>query len=380
MQESTWIKSKKIKNIILKILYSLISGATVFFITIYYATLIDSYIQDNSSFLLFAGMAVVFAILFISLMIHVIIHEIGHLIFGILTGYSFISFRIGSNVIVKEEEKYKLKKHNLPGTAGQCLMLPPDMENGKYPFVLYNYGGVILNLIVTIISIIVKMNVDFPLNIIFSAFSLAGFFVVLSNGIPLKIGGVPNDAYNILSMLKDEEAKKSFHLQLKTHALHSQGVRIKDLPLDHFILKEDVDLSNPLNTAIKLIEYNWYLDNLDMENAKKTLDSLKPFMSKIASLYKYEINCERIFLELIGNCDKKLIDSLYDKNLKKYVKASKFMVSKKRLLMAYEAFYNENKDLAIKHYDELKDLANNYPIKGEADMELMLANWIRERL
>lgn len=380
MQKDTWIEPKKkkikIKTIIFSILDILICGAIGFII----GYLSDSFIDKNDNIFVFLfKLSCSLLILFISYLIHIIIHETGHLIFGLLSGYSFISFRIGPYVIMKENETLKLKKHNLPGTAGQCLMVPPDREDEKYPFILYNFGGTILNLITAVLSIIIENYFTFPFNTIFTDFAFVGFFTALTNGIPLKIGGVPNDAYNILSIIRDKKALKSFYLQLKTHALQSQGIRIKDMPLETIILDEKADLSNPLYTAQKLIEYNWYLDNLDIENAKKTLNQFKPYFDKIATIFKNEIKCERIFLELIGNCDKELIDSIYDKSLKKYIKSAKFMISKKRILLAYEVFYNNNKENAKKYYDELKQLANKYPIKGEADMELMLANWILEK-
>ena len=56
------------------------------------------------------------------------------------------------------------------------------------------------------------------------------------------------------------------------------------------------------------------------------------------------------------------------------------MIGKKRLLMAYEGFYNKDKDKALRYYEDLKKLAKQYPIKGEADMEIMVANWIKEKL
>lgn len=99
-----------------------------------------------------------------------------------------------------------------------------------------------------------------------------------------------------------------------------------------------------------------------------------------AGLFKHEINCERMFLELVGNCDRVFIDDLYDKNLKKYINTAKFMISKKRLLMAYEGFYNKDKSKALECYKDTKQLAENYSVKGEADMELMIIERIKENL
>ena len=40
----------------------------------------------------------------------IIIHELGHLIFGLLSGYKFSSFRIGNIMLVKTGGKLKFKK------------------------------------------------------------------------------------------------------------------------------------------------------------------------------------------------------------------------------------------------------------------------------
>lgn len=47
-----------------------------------------------------------------------------------MTGYSFISFSVGSFTLIKEDKKLKHKKFNIPGTAGQCLIMPPALNDG----------------------------------------------------------------------------------------------------------------------------------------------------------------------------------------------------------------------------------------------------------
>lgn len=349
----------------------------------YFKEFMNEHIKNNNMFIEILKVYGLLLIFIVGYIIHIIIHEAGHLMFGLMTGYSFVSFRIGSFTLVKEDKKLKRKKFNIPGTGGQCLMMPPALKDGKYPFVIYNFGGVIMNLIVSIAGILVVIFVEkgtFPLSAMLILTSAGGIFAALTNGIPMKIGGVPNDAYNVLSMLKDEEARNGFYIQLRVNGLLSLGTRIKDLPLEMFKLRENSDLSNPLNTAVRLMEFNWHLDNMDFGSAKQCIDSFVPYLDKVALLFRNEINCERMFLELAYNCDKNFIDNLYDKNLKKYVKAAKFMIGKKKLLMAYEAFYNEDKNKALKYYEETKQLAKKYPIKGEADMELMLVEWVKERL
>lgn len=87
------------------------------------------------------------ALIGVAVFIQTIFHEAGHLVAGLLSGYRFSSFRIGNFMLVKENEKMKCKRLSLAGTGGQCLMIPPDMIDGKIPFVLYNLGGSLMNLV-----------------------------------------------------------------------------------------------------------------------------------------------------------------------------------------------------------------------------------------
>ena len=91
-------------------------------------------------------------ILVVAYFLQIIIHELGHLIFGLMTGYRFKSFRIGSLMLIRNADgKLSFKRLSIAGTAGQCLMGPPDIENGKIMHILYNFGGVIANLTAAVI-------------------------------------------------------------------------------------------------------------------------------------------------------------------------------------------------------------------------------------
>ncbi|WP_163192134.1 hypothetical protein [Clostridium thermarum] len=344
---------------------------------------IKAHISNSSKMLTIVRIYGLAFIFFFSFLIHIIVHEAGHLIFGLLTGYSYVSFRVGSHAFIKEDGKLRYKRFSIPGTGGQCLLMPPPQKSGTYPFVLYNLGGVIMNVITVAAALLVVIFMDsvtYPIDAILFLFSLGGIYIIIVNGIPMKLAGIPNDAHNVLSMSRDVEARNAFHTQLTVNGLQSQGKRIKDFPLAMFKLRENADLCNPLNTGTRLLEYNWYLDNMDLEKAKECLETLTPYHSKLPQYFRQLINCERIFLELIGNCDKSFIDSLYDDSLKKHIKVSKFMLGRYRLLMAYEGFYNGDREKALEHYEAAKQIARKYPVKGDAEMELMLMDWIKERL
>lgn len=378
------LTQSKVFKSILFIVVCLIIGFMIGYISSKYSTeYMDSNIVGDNLFNKLTRMYGTLVLFLAGFLMHIIIHEAGHLIFGLITGYSYVSFRIGSYTLVKHDKKLKIKRFNIPGTAGQCLMMPPKIIDGKFPFVIYNFGGAIMNIIVSITTIAIPVLVKglpFYLNVFLFSSGVAGIFLGLTNAIPLKIGGIANDGYNVLSMYRDEEARMGFHLQLKVNGLLSQGTRLKDMPLDYFKLEDGADLSNPLNTSTGLIRYYWYLDNLDLEMARKCIESFIPYLETMIPLYKFEINCERIFMELIGDCNKSIIDNLYDKSLNKYMKAAKYMIGKKRVWMTYEAYYNRDINMALKQYENIKDLASKYAIKGEADMELMISDWVIEKM
>lgn len=48
-------------------------------------------------------------IIYLCIFLHIIIHEAGHMIFGLLTGYRFLSFRIMNFIWIKDNGKIKLK-------------------------------------------------------------------------------------------------------------------------------------------------------------------------------------------------------------------------------------------------------------------------------
>lgn len=95
-----------------------------------------------------AGLAVLTAA---ALYLQIILHEGGHLVCGLLSGYRFVSFRIGSWMLQKENGKLCLHRYTLAGTGGQCLLAPPEMTNGKMPYQLYNLGGVLMNLFTAVL-------------------------------------------------------------------------------------------------------------------------------------------------------------------------------------------------------------------------------------
>ena len=96
---------------------------------------------------LFPALFLLLVGVYLATFLQILFHEGGHLVFGLLSGYRFSSFRIGSLMWIEQDGKMKFRRLSLAGTGGQCLMSPPPMKNGMFPYVMYNLGGVLMNLI-----------------------------------------------------------------------------------------------------------------------------------------------------------------------------------------------------------------------------------------
>lgn len=320
-------------------------------------------------------------IFYFAFIIQIIIHEAGHLIFGLLSGYEFISFRVGSITIVKDQEKFKLKKFKIKGTGGQCLMTPKTNNYEEINYVLYNLGGILMNFIASIICLLILMLVDTNqyIKVMLSEFILIGVICVISNGIPMKLGGISNDGYNTMSISRDKFIKYCFYIQLKVNGLLSKGMRFKDMPIEWFNVKEGADLNNHLVTFLKIMEANYYQDKLDFNLAKECYENILDNAPNIIKLYENEIKCELLFYEILnGNMEK--VDELYTKELRNYIKITDCYISRKRLMYVYNLIVLKDKEKADKVLGEFEKLKNSYPIKGDIESEEEIMNFILENV
>ena len=146
--------------------------------------------------------------MYIALVLQIIIHEAGHLVFGLLTGYRFVSFRVSSFMWMKDNNRIRFKRMSVAGTGGQCVMAPPDLKDGKMPVQLYNYGGAIMNLIASAVS--GGLALLCPAGSLLRPFLLmmlvTGIAYALMNGLPLRMNLVNNDGRNAWDLARNPEA------------------------------------------------------------------------------------------------------------------------------------------------------------------------------
>ncbi len=235
---------------------------------------------------------------YVTLVLHTIIHEGGHMIFGLFTGYRFLSFRVFSFTIVKKDGKLVWKKLKVPGTLGQCLMYPPEWNDDKdYAYVWYNLGGGLLNLIFCALSV--------PLFFLHSPLAAwaAGFFIFtgvlfgFSNLVPMSMG-LPNDGKNCLLCGKDRENQKAFYAQLKVNAMLSDGIMIADIPEELLSVGEGRPM-NSLTAFPRLMKVYRHWDLGEEEKAEECLAELEAAMDKLPVAFANTFDLERLYVLLL---------------------------------------------------------------------------------
>ncbi len=317
-----------------------------------------------------------------SMIIHIIVHEFGHVIMGRLTGYKFYSYRIFSLMFLKEDGEWRVRRYTLPGTIGQAIMLPPEKKDGHFPWFLYNLGGGLVNIVLSLIALAIYLltpNLSGVAGIILLCFLMVGLLLGVTNLIPMPNAIMPNDGSNMLAMYKDELVRESFYKQLNIVASLSQNKSFKEFPLEYYQLPKEANLKNPIISNMKNYELEYYYDTNNYNAAVNLLNEME--QEKVQSkLIKFSFDTERLFVECLQGPREEIIEYLCTKQLLNLMKQAKNTPDMNRILMAYEGFYVKDIAEAKQHYGKALKLLEKYPFKGIADIEKRLLEMIKEKL
>lgn len=307
----------------------------------------------------------------VGIYLQIMIHEGGHLVFGLLTGYAFSSFRVGSVMLVRENGKLVFRKYSLAGTGGQCLMTPPDMVDGKFPVMLYNLGGPLANVIVSVIALVIFALL--PLGSLWGNLCLgiaaAGVYLAVLNGVPMRLGGIDNDGRNALSLTKNQDAMEAFWLQMKVNEQISKGLRLKDMPEEWFAVPSEEAMKNPMVAARAVVACNRLVDQQDFSGAREMIARLLEAESGILPLHRRMLTCDRIYLELIGENRGDVLDKWYTKELEQFMKSMKTSPTVHRTRYAYFLLHTKDMEKARRIKEKFEKVAKTYPYPSDIQSE-----------
>lgn len=241
-------------------------------------------------------------LLWLAMLVQIILHEAGHLVFGLITGYRFRSFQVGGIMLLRENGRLRLRVLSVAGMGGQCLMSPPPgIPPEEIPFVWYNLGGVLMNLISAVFfGVLVPFTMFVPLlSFFFLAAALIGLIFAALNGIPMRTEMLDNDGKNIATLTQSPAARRALWLQLAINDQMAHGVRLSKMSEAWFALPDESEWNNYMIVALAVFRANRLLDTHDFAGAAALIDRLFAAKTAMAGIYRLLLTCDRIFCALL---------------------------------------------------------------------------------
>ncbi|MGN0316720.1 MAG: M50 family metallopeptidase [Lachnospira sp.] len=336
----------------------------------YFIGTVQKNMEKNMSVITFAVVAIsALAVIYLSCYINICLHEIGHMIFGLLTGYKFNSIRFGKLMLVKKNGKLHFCRYNMPGTGGQCLMSAPEGDAEKMPVVLYNLGGLIVNLFLLLIGagMFFWMKNSHPIvGIVCLVFAMTSFVILITNGIPfMQIG---TDGANTIILYKDKNARVAFQKQLEIVNYCANNYSIREMPKELFSFDKSIPMNNPLITAQAVNYYNYLSVNKMYVEAKEMALFILENAKSINQLHEKILYGELIFHAAVIDRNSEAAKELYESHKKELNSASGF-ISIQRILYAYYTLVERDEKKATTFAKRFENSVKNYPFPKDATIE-----------
>lgn len=300
--------------------------------------------------------------------LQVFFHESGHLIFGLLTGYRFVSFRIGHLMFVRQDGVMNIRRMSITGTGGQCLMAPPEPYSPAMPTQLYNYGGVIMNVLVALLAGLEAARASGVWQIFCVMLAVVGLFFALLNGVPMQTGLLDNDGRNAMHLRKDQKNVRAFWIQLKVNEEMVKGRRLKDLPQEWF--EEIAPVDNILVGTQAAMRVEREMDAGRYEEARVLAEALLKSGREMGGYLTFINKCNLAYLYLTQETpDVARARGLVDKG---YLKVQRQMMKQPatlRTMYAYRLIAEKDQKGAEEAMVRFDLLARTYPIQSEIEME-----------
>lgn len=358
------MKNKIIQGV-LQLIGIMVVGAVVgYFVGKIAGDSLSSVDKPNIILLLIAGV--------ISFILQVIVHEAGHLVFGLLSGYKFVSFRVFDFKIIKDENgKLSFRYEKIAGTGGQCLMRAPEYVEGKFKYKLYLLGGVIFNIVFSIVSWLILSSYYTLL------FALIGFTLAFLNLIPMGF----NDGMTFYHASKDETTRFVLYLQLEYIYYQSIGknLLIEKTEVVEKINSLEITNTNYLTDALEFIK----LDGLEYFFEFEALynESRKLYIEREDLLPVYKVELMALLVKLISlvNPEDELLEELMnDKSLK--VRLKQKNPQTKNILATYEWGIKLDDEKAIILIEEARKLKNKAPNLYVQNIEMKYCDYLEKKI
>lgn len=304
---------------------------------------------------------------FIVQMLFYVIIALGFLICGKLSGYKLSSMRIAFMKWQKDKNgKIKVSTTNERGPSARCAMSPPDMKDGKFPYILHSHGLLISSSVCIIISaIFLAFNFNTP--VISSLLLLLIFSLLTSAVLDITVGNakLARDAKN------SPAAIRGIWLFCKSSDPEFSDLGLGSLPDEWFDIPLDVDTTTYWESYYIFFTGSRLLTKKEFEKAIAAFDKL---LDPSANIYYFQyLNAvtERLFCELMTNRSPEVIQKLYTEELKKHLSNVRSYTNLCRNY-AFTLFIEKNSSGAAQIKAEFFEVSKNSPCQGDVQDETEL--------
>lgn len=319
-------------------------------------------------------------LLFIAIFLQLILHEAGHMTAALIRGWKFISFMALGWILTRRNGHFHLSRFNIAGAGGQCLMQPPAQGDTSLGIAFYNAGGVLMNIVVSLISgiflILNYRTISWDLAILLMLLFFSGLVFALINGIPVVMGGLPNDGKNIQQLHKDPFSTKTFITTMRFISRMQQGETIDQVAPDYLCDGQKMDYKNPIHQMALSFDISLAISKLDFNKAQTLLAEIDAHQAEIADLYLKELTFEKVYLYLVAPRDNIQVKDFLSDDFIQYMNAQcAFRPTALRTKYTYTLLYEHNKAEAEKLYGQFYKVCNKYHIPGEVETEKKLVEY-----
>lgn len=305
--------------------------------------------------------------------LQIALHEVGHLVFGLLSGYRFSSLRIGSLMLVREEDGLRLRRLSVAGTGGQCLMTPPALRDGRMPVALFNLGGALMNLLTAAAFLALSFAAQGLARALLRLPAVLGAAFALLNGVPMRTDALSNDGENARALRGDREAMRAFWVQLMVSERMARGERLRDMPQDWFAVPDAAGMQSGMTAALGVFACNRLMDLHDFEEADELMARLLRMKSGIAGLHRMMLLCDRLYVALITPGREDGARALCTQGLEAFMDSMKDFPSVLRTQYARALLMQRDAQEAARLRAQFERCARRYPYAGDitSEQELM---------
>lgn len=259
-------------------------------------------------------------------------------------------------------------------------MAPTAYREEGFPFVLYNLGGAIANLLSALIAYGFMRSMDrgSELRLAVMIFAVHGLFTALTNAIPFRAGIVVNDGYNILSMRRERAARRAFWIQLAVQEALVAGTRLREMPAAWFELPTQKEMENHMISYLAVIYLQRLIDEERFSEAREEALRLLDQGSIALELYQYLVRLDLIYLSLLEGFSSEEAMLHSGPDVERFMKMMPNYPAIVRSAYTIALFVDKDEEKANQFEAKMDTIKTSYPYPVEIEGELQLMALARQ--